>query len=72
MERFNTIFFRVWIALAIAVDLIGIATLFMSEDSPWAVTRRFALLLTVPAPAAYAWLHRRRKLAALGADTPNG
>jgi hypothetical protein len=64
MERVYGIFFRVWIALTIAVDLIAIASLFMGEGSTWAVARRFALLLTVPAIGAYSWLHRRRKLVA--------
>ena len=61
MERFHIVFFRVWIALAIAVDLIAIASLFMGEGTPWAVAQRFALIFTVSAPGAYAWLHRRRK-----------
>jgi len=65
MERFHIVFFRVWIALAIVVDLIAIASLFMGEGSPWTVARRFALIVTVPAPGAYAWLHRRRKLVGL-------
>lgn len=67
MERMYVTFLRVWIALAVAVDLIGIASLFMGEGSTWAVARRFALLLTVPAIAAYAWLHRRSKLVAQAA-----
>ena len=67
MERMYVTFLRVWIALAVAVDLIGIASLFMDEGSTWAVARRFALLLTVPAIAAYAWLHRRSKLVAQAA-----
>lgn len=65
MGRFHIVFFRVWIGLAIAVALIAIASLFIGEGSSWAVARRFVLIFTIPAPGAYAWLNRRRKLVGL-------
>jgi hypothetical protein len=64
VERVHAIFFRAWIALTIAIDVMAIASLFMGEGSTWAVARRFVLLTTIPAIGAYAWLHRRRNLKA--------
>jgi hypothetical protein len=65
MERFHIAFIRIWIGLAIAVDLIAIASLFMPEGSPWAVARRFTLIFSVATPGAYMWLRKRRKVVGL-------
>lgn len=60
MERVHAVFFRVFIALAIAVDLIAVASLFMRAGSHWADARHFTLIFTAPAFCAYAWLRRHR------------
>jgi hypothetical protein len=64
MDQVHAILFRVWIALAIAVDIAAIVSLFTSEGSSWAIARKFVLLLTFPAIFAGMWLHKRRKLVA--------
>lgn len=60
MERAHVIFLRAFIAVAIAVNVIAVTSLFMPPGNPWGHARDFVLIFTAPAFVAYAWLHKRR------------
>ena len=83
MDRFLTWFIRIWIALAVFVNVISIIGLFLGADSFWHGWQRVAdiyspfnvinfimeIVLISPAIGAYLWLKRRRKKAELNTNS---
>lgn len=75
MDRALLWFVRVWVALAIAVNVIAVAGFFMGAHGFWDGWHQVAeiyspfnvrnwlaeMVLLSPAIGAYAWLQRRRK-----------
>ena len=77
MDKVLTWFIRIWVALAVLVNLMAIAGLFMGAESFWQgwqrVTETYSpfnvvnmiaeMVLFAPAIGAYVWRDRRRKRA---------